>query len=485
MASTASTPGSPDAGPSPVPNSTQPFWRTELHELDNHRSTKDLPAEADIVIIGAGFSGAALAHYIHEDNASPPSVVILEAREACSGATGRNGGHVKPDVYFNVPKYIRKHGVKAAVEVANFEASQLRAVKELVEREKIDCEFTLTRACDVILHEAQAKEAEEAHEQLVKSGVADLRDVQYTSRKHAERVSGVKGALCAWTYTAGHIWPYKLVMHLLQGVVSKGANLQTHTPVAAVSGEPLSDGRWLVTTADRGAIKAKKVLFATNGYTAGLAPQFKDRIVPVRGICGRIIVPSGSPSSQEPAQDGTVTQNTKQAPFLPMTYGLRYGPGLYDYLIPRNDGSIIVGGTKQTWWHEKEHWYNVVDDSTLIEPALKEFEGLMQRRYIGWEDTGACVDRIWTGIMGYTSDSMPYVGHMPGKPGQMVLAGFNGHGMPLILLSAKGLTKMLMEGTTFEETGIPSPFKATQERLDNTGNAILEAVPASKPSAVL
>lgn len=81
----------PDQGPVPVPNSTKPFWRRDVHELDSHRSTPDLPAESDVVIIGAGFAGAALAHYIYEDNPSPPSVTILEAREACSGATARNG----------------------------------------------------------------------------------------------------------------------------------------------------------------------------------------------------------------------------------------------------------------------------------------------------------------------------------------------------------------------------------------------------------
>lgn len=172
-------------------------------------------------------------------------------------------------------------------------------------------------------------------------------------------------------------------MHLLQGAVRKGANLQTHTPVVGVSDEPLSDGRWLVTTAERGTIVAKQVLFATNGYTAGVAPQFRDRIVPVRGICGRIVVPS--------------ERTGKPAPFLPMSYGLRYGPALFDYLIPRNDGSIIVGGTKQTWWHEPEHWYDVTNDSTLIEPARKEFENLMQKTYFGWEDTEAYPEKIWTG----------------------------------------------------------------------------------------
>ena len=95
---------------------------------------------------------------------------------------------MKPDVYFNIPKYIKKYGVHAAVEFANFEAAHVTAVKELVEKEKIDCEFTLTRACDVTLDEGLARETEEAFAALKKSGVANLKDVHYTPRKDAERV---------------------------------------------------------------------------------------------------------------------------------------------------------------------------------------------------------------------------------------------------------------------------------------------------------
>ena len=65
--------------------------RTELDDLDSHRSTETLPEECDVIIVGAGFAGASIAHYIYENNPTPPRVVILEAREACSGATGRNG----------------------------------------------------------------------------------------------------------------------------------------------------------------------------------------------------------------------------------------------------------------------------------------------------------------------------------------------------------------------------------------------------------
>ncbi|QDS76013.1 hypothetical protein FKW77_004851 [Venturia effusa] len=443
-------------GPAPVQDPTPSFWRTELDELDNHRSTSDLPAECDVVIIGAGFAGAALAHYIYEDNPSPPSVVILEARQACSGATARNGGHLKPDTYLTLAKNVKKFGARASVDVANFEASQVYAMKELVEKEKIDCDFTMTRACDATLDERLAKEIEDAHVELQKAGVANLKDVQFTSRANAERVSGVKGALNCFTFTAGHIWPYKMVMHLLKGVVAKGANLQTHTPVTSVSDTASSDGEWEVTTT-RGTIRTKTILYATNAYTSRLAPQFKNKILPVRGICSRIVVPED-----------------RKAPFLPYTYSIRHGPGLYDYLIPRNDGSIIVGGAKSLFWHDRKQWYGVFDDSKMIEPAKHYFDGLMQRTFIGWEDSGAYTDKVWTGIMAYSSDFMPYVGDVPGKPGQMVLAGFSGHGMPLILLSAKAVVQMLRFGKSFEESGLPSPFKVTKERLESTENAILE-----------
>lgn len=77
--------------PFPVPNSTVSFWRAQPDELDDYRSTESLPSECDIVIIGAGYAGASVAYHLLNDNPTPPSIVMLEARQACSGATGRNG----------------------------------------------------------------------------------------------------------------------------------------------------------------------------------------------------------------------------------------------------------------------------------------------------------------------------------------------------------------------------------------------------------
>lgn len=80
----------------PVPNSTLSYWRSELHPVDSYRSSEHLPSECDIAIIGAGITGVSTAYHLsrlHAANNSgkKPSIVILEAREVCSGATGRNG----------------------------------------------------------------------------------------------------------------------------------------------------------------------------------------------------------------------------------------------------------------------------------------------------------------------------------------------------------------------------------------------------------
>lgn len=81
------------SAPFPTPKSTTPFWRTELDDIDEYKSTDEFPEACDIVIIGSGLSGASTAYFLlNDDNTSPPpSVVLLEARQVCSGATGRNG----------------------------------------------------------------------------------------------------------------------------------------------------------------------------------------------------------------------------------------------------------------------------------------------------------------------------------------------------------------------------------------------------------
>jgi lysine/ornithine N-monooxygenase len=77
--------------PLPRLKSQAPFWQTAASDLKDFRSTQNLPTESDIVIIGGGYSAASLVTHTLNEATPPPSIVVLEARQLCSGATGRNG----------------------------------------------------------------------------------------------------------------------------------------------------------------------------------------------------------------------------------------------------------------------------------------------------------------------------------------------------------------------------------------------------------
>jgi glycine/D-amino acid oxidase-like deaminating enzyme len=441
--------------PKPVPT----FWTSTPHHLDNHISTPTLPSTADVVIIGSGFAGAATAYHLYNSatHAPPKTTVLLEARQITSGATGRNGGHVKPDTYAGLTRYASLYGLSAAAALQQFEAEQVYAIKHLVESEGLDCDFQLTRACDAIMDKALAEKYVADYAALVARGEVQLRDVTcHADPAVAERVSGVKGAKAAFTFTAAHLWPRKMVMQLLERVVQRGLLLYTHTPVLECVRD--SEGLWVVKTR-RGAVRARKVVFCTNAYTGALLPQYQEKIVPVRGVCCRITTPKGM-----------------KAPHLPCTYSLRFDATQYDYLIPRLDGSIVVGGARAIFWHERDSWYGNSNDGELVKDGEKYFEGYMQKYFHGWDDSGASLDTIWSGIMGFSSDLVPHIGQVPGAPGQYVCAGFSGHGMPQILTASKAITRMVAEDISYEETGLPGLFKTTAARLENKVNHLKEAL---------
>ena len=72
----------------PVRNPTRPFWHDVPSPIANHIPAK-LPEYVDVVIIGSGITGASTAHTLFHEGGEDLSVLMLEARETCSGATGR------------------------------------------------------------------------------------------------------------------------------------------------------------------------------------------------------------------------------------------------------------------------------------------------------------------------------------------------------------------------------------------------------------
>lgn len=85
--------------------------------------------------------------------------------------------------------------------------------------------------------------------------------------------------------------------------------------------------------------------------------------------------------------------------------------------------------------------------------------------------------------MGYSSDSCPFIGAIPGRSNQFIVAGFTGHGMPQVFLSAKSVAAMVYEGVPFSNTGVPRIYEVTEERLKSDKNVIMDSWAAHTSAA--
>lgn len=436
----------------PSSKSTDSFWLSQRSILDSHRSTPDLPVTSDIAIIGAGLSGISTAYYIlrecEENQESPPTITIFEARTLCSGATGRNGGHLKLSVA-RFDEILKRDGLEAAKELAEFQLRQIYEIKDQVERESIDCDFLITRSFDVFMKDNQARENEDMVNRLVDAGIDVVkREIQIIPERQIELVTGVNGAKGARGMIAAQLWAYKLVAGLTERIIDQ-VNLQTHTTVTHVSEKREEDGYFHLST-NRGDVKARKIVFANNGYIAGILPMMRGLVVPWKGTCSYC-------KKQQPANGQART----------FTYNVSKDPSHVEYINHRLDGNTIIGGAREVIESDQAAWLSVADDSTLIreKQVRRYFEDRLETYWQDWSDAGAKADQLWTGIMGYTPDEYPLIGQVPGRKSQYMLAGYSGAGMTNISLSAKGIAEMIVNNTPFEKTGIPRIYKVDEDRL--------------------
>jgi hypothetical protein len=99
------------------------------------------------------------------------------------------GGHLRPDLYGKIPKYIDRYGLEDGAELAKYEIRHLQVLKKLIRDQNIDCDFTLTRTCDVWTNQEKAEEARETYQMMVGHGLSYMDDVHFTFGKAAEGVS--------------------------------------------------------------------------------------------------------------------------------------------------------------------------------------------------------------------------------------------------------------------------------------------------------
>ncbi|KAH8880011.1 DAO-domain-containing protein [Thozetella sp. PMI_491] len=463
----------------PVPNPTKSYWhQTPSQKLLGHRTTSELPSVADIVVVGSGLSGSFAAHFLKNGKAKDKNVLMLEAREACWGATGRNGGHCQPMVYGSTPN------------VAAFELETYSFLMNLIAENNIPCHWRTVPGVHVCLTQdvfdaasAAVERLKEHHPELAaqcevvapSASAEDERSrrAQGRSTLVSLRVPHAKGAVVQ--EHAASVWPYKLVSWVLEQLLDKfptpSFNLQTNTPVTALLRE--DDGTWLLRT-PRGPVRAKTVLLCTNAYTSRLLPAFADLIVPVRGQVAALVPPRGADGAPAQLNHSYVTLGHPNSEEVQNEYLVQRPLPTGEHIL--GGGRNVADGGAVGVWHDDEieepvaRWLR-----THLTPPLDLRPGDSgQGGSIGTQEELPATFE-WTGIMGYSRDHHAYIGAVPeslgggGEAGGLwVCAGYSGHGMPAAPLSARAVVRLMTrESSTAVDgsVGLPRQFLLTEERV--------------------
>ncbi|CAK3917417.1 FAD dependent oxidoreductase [Lecanosticta acicola] len=456
----------------PLVDPTKSYWIEAAESpLRDFRSSDGLPAETDIAIIGSGYAGASTAYWIHkytENSDAKPRILMLEARDICGSATGRNGGQLRPHLYSRYLPWKERFGADGAMELIRHEHAHLSAFKHLADQEGFADEVCLKfgETFDAAMTEEAWIRLRDNLEAMKKDHGKDDEIVKacrlITDAHEAEEFSQMKGAIAAVVHPAGQIWPYKFAHALLRKVLASGQlNLQAHTPAQTIS-ERDADG-WITVTTDRGVVKARTVVHTTNRWASHLLPEFTKLILGDRATMAAIKAPEGFIRHTGAQHWDSVVNN-------------------YHLQLPPPHNTIILGGGRQLLVH-RPHDCFLNDEEDKQVPGMAEFFRSWPSSDVkGWPNrsppelaldvnNGGC----WTGMETTSIDSFPFVGSVPNRVGHWIAAGFAGHGMPRILLSTAHITPLLLKELGFEHSppslvqsypSLPKPFHATAERVE-------------------
>lgn len=336
----------------PFPSACLSHWHRgtrSFPHLNANRYSK-VPPTTKYAIIGSGISGALTAFSLIENGTNPSDILILEAREAVSGASGRNADHIRPgkyhqshlfnlkstplqppDAFCNFPRYASLHGPEQTIKILQNEKRVLEHMRAFIAAHGIDSDFVNTCTFDVCMtHESI--DAQESALAAYKEAGGDVSHVQIHSGEEAQLRTRVRSALRAYEWPAASNNPAELVQWIISDVVGKGAMLWTHCPVYEVSKLELElesrPGRvWEVHT-PRGTIVAETVVHCTNAGAGALLPQLKGTLRP-RRTQAHSSVPGGLIGDEA----------------LGKTMALRYGDGHFFSVNPLRVGMVIIGGT--------------------------------------------------------------------------------------------------------------------------------------------
>ncbi|MFD0986274.1 NAD(P)/FAD-dependent oxidoreductase [Methyloligella solikamskensis] len=398
------------------------FWYDDLGGVPAYRKPLPGDIEADVCIVGAGFTGLWTAYYLKL--ARPElSVAVIEMEFAGFGASGRNGGWCTGSFAWNREKYLRTGSRAGLIE---FERQLRGTVDEIVrvtEQEAINADIHRTELLTFACSAAQMQRLRDEYEQDMAWGVPRdrLELIGPAKAKARIEVKDAVGALVA--RGVARIQPAKLVRGLVMAVERMGVKIYEQTTVTKIEAGCV--------TTDRGIVKADRIVRATEGFTHGI-PGNEREWVPLNSA---IVVTEPVPETlwNQIGWDGAELLGDARHAYCyaQRTRGNRIAMG--------GRGIPYRFGSKTDQWGRTQS--ATIDQlKTILHRMLPQTQSLK-------------IDHAWCGVLGVPRDWCATVG-LDAETGIAWAGGYVGIGVSTSNMAGRTLADLLL-GEETERTALP------------------------------
>jgi glycine/D-amino acid oxidase-like deaminating enzyme len=398
------------------------YWWRSLGGPPPPRPPLPGAAQADVAIVGAGYTGLWAAYYLKRARPSL-EIVVLESQFAGFGASGRNGGWVSG--FFSGPARVyERHAGRAAY--AALQRAMFDTVDEIaaaLEEHAIDADFAKDGHLAIALGGAQALRLRQEVTDSRMHGLDehDLRELEPGELARRVRVAAAVGA--TFSPHVARVHPAKLLRGLAATVERLGVRIYECTPVSAIRAhEALTPS---------GRVNARWIVRATEGYTAAL-PGLRRALVPMNS--SMIVTQPLAPEVwQEIGWSGREV--------------LSDGAHVYVYLQRTEDGRIAIGG------RGVPYRFGSRTDATGETAAATVASLRAKLRAMFPPAAGVELDHAWSGVLGVPRDWCVSVGADPGS-GLAWAGGYVGEGVAAANLAARTLRDLIL-GERSSLTALP------------------------------
>ncbi len=405
------------------------FWLTTT-EFPTTDPAAPLLETADILVIGAGFTGLSAARTLAKRGAR---VAVLESETIGWGASSRNGGMVLTGLKLGVNKLISMYGRERTKQMYAASLESMDCVERIVREERIDCDFVRSGHLEVACKQKHFDDYTRQAERIEVEFNHKLRVVpkQQLSEEIGSRVyfGGMVDEVSAGCN------PARYVAGLARAALKAGASIFENTRVQSVERESRNgEVGWKVTTT-RGSLWAHEVFVGTSGYTGAATPTLQKKLIPIGSfIITTEVLPRALAHELSPRNR--------------MIYDSKHYLHYYR-LTP--DGRMLFGG-RAAFFPENEQ-------------TVRRSADILRRGMIGVypQLTDARIEYVWGGTLDFAFDIMPHAGQMEGM---YYAVGYAGHGVAMATYQGQKIAE-LMAGNKPENPFVGIPFPSAPLGLYN------------------